>query len=97
LDRPPDRDSGSKVRSRESVVDIAARHNCSVTPEAAVGTPPVVHRGTLRWSWSVADERRAIAFERYLKPGSGTALAERHFRLRDKNKIAGSTILSEYA
>ena len=36
--------------------------------------------------WSVdvviefADERRAIAFERYLKSGSGVAFAQRHLR-----------------
>ncbi|HKE83020.1 MAG TPA: hypothetical protein VKB50_04665 [Vicinamibacterales bacterium] len=27
-----------------------------------------------------ADERRAIAFERYLKSGSGAAFAQRHLR-----------------
>jgi len=27
-----------------------------------------------------ADERRAIAFEKYLKSGSGCAFAQRHFR-----------------
>lgn len=27
-----------------------------------------------------ADERRAVAFERYLKSGSGCAFAKRHFR-----------------
>ena len=27
-----------------------------------------------------ADERRAVAFERYLKSGSGCAFARRHFR-----------------
>jgi putative endonuclease len=27
-----------------------------------------------------ADERRAVAFERYLKSGSGGAFAKRHFR-----------------
>jgi predicted GIY-YIG superfamily endonuclease len=27
-----------------------------------------------------ADERRALAFERYLKSGSGCAFAKRHFR-----------------
>ena len=27
-----------------------------------------------------ADEQRAVAFERYLKSGSGAAFAERHFR-----------------
>lgn len=26
------------------------------------------------------DERRALAFERYLKSGSGAAFAKRHFR-----------------
>jgi predicted GIY-YIG superfamily endonuclease len=36
--------------------------------------------------WSVdavielADERRAVAFERYLKSGSGVAFAQKHFR-----------------
>ena len=36
--------------------------------------------------WSVdvviefADERRAVAFERYLKSGSGVAFAQRHLR-----------------
>ena len=36
------------------------------------------------WSIDVmvefADERRAVAFERYLKSGSGCAFANRHFR-----------------
>jgi putative endonuclease len=36
------------------------------------------------WSLDVvvefADERRAVAFERYLKSGSGLAFAERHLR-----------------
>jgi len=27
-----------------------------------------------------SDERRAVAFERYLKSGSGSAFAKRHFR-----------------
>jgi hypothetical protein len=27
-----------------------------------------------------ADEAGAVAFERYLKPGSGVAFAQRHFR-----------------
>ena len=37
-------------------------------------------------SWTVdvviafADERRAVAFEHYLKSGSGVAFAQRHFR-----------------
>ena len=27
-----------------------------------------------------ADERRALAFEKYLKPGSGVAFSQRHLR-----------------
>ena len=38
------------------------------------------------WSLDVviefADEQRAVAFERYLKSGSGVAFATRHFRER---------------
>jgi putative endonuclease len=44
-----------------------------------------VHTARYRpWSIDVviefADERRAIAFERYLKSGSGVAFAQRHLR-----------------
>ena len=45
------------------------------------------HHCTCRYApWSVdvviefADERRAVAFERYLKSGSGVAFAQRHLR-----------------
>jgi putative endonuclease len=45
------------------------------------------HHRTCRYRpWSVdvviefADERRAVAFERYLKSGSGVAFAQRHLR-----------------
>jgi hypothetical protein len=31
-------------------------------------------------SLSFADEKRAVAFERYLKSGSGCAFAKRHLR-----------------
>ena len=58
--------------------DVATRHaahnagRCSYTAK---------HR---TWSIDVviefADERRAVAFERYLKSGSGVAFAKRHLR-----------------
>lgn len=45
------------------------------------------HRRTAKYApWSLdvviefADERRAAAFERYLKSGSGVAFAQRHLR-----------------
>ena len=58
--------------------DVVARlacHNSGGAPHTASGRP---------WHLDVviefADERRAIAFERYLKSGSGCAFAKRHLR-----------------
>ena len=52
-----------------------AEHNASRCSHTAKYGP---------WSIDVviefADERRAVAFERYLKSGSGVAFAQRHFR-----------------
>jgi putative endonuclease len=50
-------------------------HNAGGCPHTADGRP---------WEIDVliefADDRRAIAFERYLKSGSGCAFAKRHLR-----------------
>jgi len=50
-------------------------HNHGHCPHTADGTP---------WEIDVliefGDERRALAFERYLKSGSGVAFAKRHLR-----------------
>ena len=58
--------------------NLAARldaHNAGRCPHTASGRP---------WRLDVivrfADEYRAVAFERYLKSGSGGAFAKRHFR-----------------
>jgi putative endonuclease len=58
--------------------DMAARltaHNTGRCPHTAPGRP---------WTIDVivefADERRAVAFEQYLKSGSGFAFARRHLR-----------------
>ena len=58
--------------------DPAARlnaHNAGRSPHTAKWKP---------WDLDVliefADERRALAFERYLKSGSACAFAKRHFR-----------------
>jgi putative endonuclease len=58
--------------------DVPARlaaHNDGRSPHTATLQP---------WRLDVVveftDERRAIAFERYLKSGSGCAFAKRHFR-----------------
>jgi predicted GIY-YIG superfamily endonuclease len=52
-----------------------AAHNAGHCPHAASGRP---------WNADViiefSDERRAVAFERYLKSGSGVAFAKRHLR-----------------
>lgn len=58
--------------------DVAKRH-------AAHNAGCSVHTAKYRpWSVDVviefADERRALAFERYLKSGSGVAFARRHLR-----------------
>ena len=57
--------------------DVQARlnaHNDGICPHTSKHRP---------WELHVAiqfpDERRAIAFERYLKSGSGRAFAKRHF------------------
>lgn len=58
--------------------DLRARlddHNAGRCPHTAKARP---------WAVDVivkfTDERRALAFERYLKSGSGVAFANRHFR-----------------
>jgi putative endonuclease len=58
--------------------DLRARlddHNAGRCPHTAKARP---------WAVDVvvkfADERRALAFERYLKSGSGCAFAQRHLR-----------------
>ena len=52
-----------------------AAHNAGRCPHTARGGP---------WQLDVtiefADERRALAFDRYLKSGSGAAFAKRHLR-----------------
>lgn len=58
--------------------DIGLRlvaHNDGRCPRTAYG-----RRWTLDVVIEFADERRAAAFERYLKSGSGCAFAKRHFR-----------------
>ena len=58
--------------------DVLARvaaHNAGCSPHTARGQP---------WTIDVVveftDERRAVAFEKYLKSGSGVAFAKRHLR-----------------
>jgi putative endonuclease len=58
-----------------SLHDRLAAHNAGQSPHTADGTPWEVDV-----SIAFADERRALAFERYLKSGSGCAFARRHFR-----------------
>jgi putative endonuclease len=57
------------------VVRRLAEHNAGRSSHTANNGP---------WSIDVAiefaDERRAVAFERYLKSGSGVAFAQRHLR-----------------
>ena len=58
--------------------DVARRHvehnagNCTYTAKYRPWSIDVVIE--------FADERRALAFERYLKSGSGAAFAQRHLR-----------------
>jgi predicted GIY-YIG superfamily endonuclease len=52
-----------------------AAHNAGQSPHTADGTP-----WEIDVSIEFADERRALAFERYLKSGSGCAFAKRHLR-----------------
>jgi putative endonuclease len=58
--------------------DIAARleaHNAGRCPHTASGKPWIIDVVV-----EFSDERRAVAFEKYLKSGSGTAFATRHLR-----------------
>jgi putative endonuclease len=50
-------------------------HNAGHCSHTASGRPWIVDVVV-----EFADERRAVAFERYLKSGSGVAFAKRHFR-----------------
>ena len=58
--------------------DLAARldaHNAGRVPHTADGKPWIIDVIA-----EFSDERRAVAFENYLKSGSGGAFAKRHFR-----------------
>jgi putative endonuclease len=58
--------------------NIGARlnaHNAGKCPHTASGRPWVIDVIV-----EFSDERRAVAFERYLKSGSGNAFAKRHLR-----------------
>lgn len=58
--------------------NIAARlaaHNAGRVPHTADGKPWIIDVIV-----EFADERRAVAFEKYLKSGSGYAFAQRHLR-----------------
>jgi predicted GIY-YIG superfamily endonuclease len=58
--------------------DVAARltiHNTGRCTHTAKHRP-----WTVDFVIEFADERRAVAFERYLKSGSGVAFAQRHLR-----------------
>jgi predicted GIY-YIG superfamily endonuclease len=50
-------------------------HNSGRVPHTADGKPWIVDVVV-----EFADERRAVAFEKYLKSGSGCAFAQRHLR-----------------
>ncbi|MEO8255862.1 MAG: GIY-YIG nuclease family protein [Acidobacteriota bacterium] len=52
-----------------------AAHNAGRVPHTANGQPWIVDVVV-----EFADERRAVAFEKYLKSGSGCAFAQRHLR-----------------
>ena len=57
--------------------DVSARladHNAGRCPHTARYRPWQLHV-----TIELPDERRAVAFERYLKSGSGRAFAKRHF------------------
>jgi len=57
--------------------DVAARladHNAGRCPHTARHRPWQLHV-----TIQLADERRAVAFERYLKSGSGRGFAKKHF------------------
>lgn len=58
--------------------NLAARldaHNAGRVPHTADGTPWIIDVVV-----EFADERRAVAFEKYLKSGPGGAFAQRHLR-----------------
>jgi len=58
--------------------DLAARldaHNAGRVPHTADGKPWVIDLVI-----EFCDQRRAVAFEKYLKSGSGHAFAKRHLR-----------------
>ena len=58
--------------------DLAARldaHNAGRVPHTADGKPWIIDVIV-----EFADQRRAVAFEKYLKSGSGFAFAKRHLR-----------------
>jgi putative endonuclease len=58
--------------------DIAARldaHNAGRVPHTADGRPWIIDLIV-----EFSDQRRAVAFEKYLKSGSGCAFAQRHLR-----------------
>ena len=50
-------------------------HNAGRVPHTADGKPWIIDLVV-----EFADERRAVAFEKYLKSGSGGAFAQRHLR-----------------
>ena len=52
-----------------------AAHNAGRVPHTADGKPWIIDVIV-----EFSDERRAVAFERYLKSGSGNAFAKRHLR-----------------
>ena len=57
---------------------LAARldaHNSGPCPHTTSGRPWIIDVIV-----EFSDQRRAVAFERYLKSGSGNAFAKRHFR-----------------
>jgi putative endonuclease len=70
--------------------EVPARHYTGLTSDVARrlaehNAGSCTHNAKHRpWSIDVviefADERRALAFERYLKSGSGVAFAQRHLR-----------------
>jgi len=58
--------------------DMAARldaHNAGRVPHTVSGKPWIIDVIV-----EFSDERRAVAFEKYLKSGSGNAFAKRHLR-----------------
>lgn len=65
--------------------DVAARvaaHNLGHCTHTASGRP-----WRLDLAVEFSDERRAIAFERYLKSGSGVAFSKRHLRSDAKHSV----------